>query len=94
MPGTIDKGEENEKSILTALSILLIAIPVEAADGVVNVQSSLNVEQTADRMETILKEKGMTLFNRIKHSEVPLKLASNCAIQSSSYSAIQKWEAR
>jgi len=55
--------------ILTALLILFIAIPVEAADGVVNVPSTLNVKETADRMESILKNKGMTIFNRIKHSE-------------------------
>ena len=58
-----------KKFILTALSILFIAIPVEAADGVVNVPSAFNVEETADRMEIILKKKGMTIFNRIKHSE-------------------------
>jgi len=58
-----------KKIILTALSILFIAIPVEAADGVVNVPSAFNVEETADRMEIILKKKGMTIFNRIKHSE-------------------------
>ncbi len=58
-----------KKLILTALLILFIAIPVEAADGVVNVRSTFNVKETADRMESILKEKGMTIFNRIKHSE-------------------------
>ena len=58
-----------KKLILTALSILFIAIPVKAADGVVNVPSTFNVEETADRMENILKEKEMTIFNRIKHSE-------------------------
>jgi uncharacterized protein (DUF302 family) len=58
-----------KKLILTALSILFIAIPVKAADGVVNVPSTFNVKETADRMEIILKEKGMTIFNRIKHSE-------------------------
>ena len=58
-----------KKSILAALSILLIAIPVMAADGMVNVISTFNVKETADRMERILKEKGMTIFNRIKHSE-------------------------
>jgi uncharacterized protein (DUF302 family) len=58
-----------KKLILIALSILLIAIPVEAADGVVNVSSTFSVKETADRMEGILKEKGMTIFNRIKHSE-------------------------
>jgi uncharacterized protein (DUF302 family) len=63
------KEKKMKKLILTALSILFIAIPVKAADGVVNVPSTFNVKETADRMEIILKEKGMTIFNRIKHSE-------------------------
>ena len=54
---------------LAALSVLFIAIPVMAADGVINVPSAFNVEETADRMERILNEKGMTIFKRIKHSE-------------------------
>ena len=58
-----------KKIILITISILLITIPGQAADGVVNVLSDFNVEETADRMESILKEKGMTIFNRIKHSE-------------------------
>ena len=58
-----------KKAILAALLIVFIAIPVAAADGVINVPSAFNVAETADRMESILKEKGMTIFNRIKHSE-------------------------
>lgn len=58
-----------KKLIIIALLILSIAIPAGAADGVVNVQSTFDVKETADRMESILKEKGMTVFNRIKHSE-------------------------
>ena len=54
---------------LASLLILSIAIPVEAADGLVNVESAYTVKETADRMESILKEKGMTVFNRINHSE-------------------------
>jgi uncharacterized protein (DUF302 family) len=48
------------------LSVLFIAIP---AEGVMNVQSIFSVEETADRMSGALKEKGMTIFNRIKHSD-------------------------
>ena len=58
-----------KRIILTALLIVSIAISAQAADGVVNVQSTSNVKETADRLEIILKEKGMTVFNRIKHSE-------------------------
>ena len=63
-----------KKVILAALSIVFFAIPVAAADGVIDVPSSLNVEETADRMESILNKKGMTIFNRIKHSENAAKV--------------------
>jgi uncharacterized protein (DUF302 family) len=64
------KGERKmKKAILAALSTVFIAITVAAADGVVAVPSSFTVEETADRMESILNEKGMTIFKRIKHSE-------------------------
>jgi len=63
-----------KKVILAALSILFIAIPVAAADGVVDVPSTFNVEETADRMVSILNKKGMTVFNRIKHSESAAKV--------------------
>ena len=58
-----------KKIILTVLLILSIAISAEAADGVINVQSTSTVKETADRLEIVLKEKGMTVFNRIQHSE-------------------------
>jgi uncharacterized protein (DUF302 family) len=58
-----------EKIILTTLMIFFIAVPAAASDGLVNVPSTFNVEKTADRMESVLHEKGMTIFNRIKHSE-------------------------
>jgi uncharacterized protein (DUF302 family) len=63
------KEERMKKIILAALSIVFIAVPAVAADGMVNVPSTFNVEETADRMESILNEKGMTIFKRIKHSE-------------------------
>lgn len=55
--------------ILTVLLMSSIAIPAGAVDGMVNVQSTFNVKETANRLESILKDKGMTVFNRIKHSE-------------------------
>jgi uncharacterized protein (DUF302 family) len=63
-----------KKLILAALLILSIAISAEAADGVVKVQSAFTVKETADRMESILNEKGMTVFNRIKHSKSASKV--------------------
>ena len=63
-----------KKLILTAMLILFIAIPAEAADGMINVKSKFNVEETASRMESILNEKGMTVFNRVMHSEAASKV--------------------
>jgi len=59
---------------LAALLVVFIVMPVMAADGVVNVQSAFNVKETADRLESILNEKGMTIFKRIKHSEAAGKV--------------------
>jgi uncharacterized protein (DUF302 family) len=63
-----------KKIIFAALSLVFIAIPVLAADGVINVPSEFNVEETANRLENILNEKGMTIFRRIKHSEAADKV--------------------
>jgi len=39
-----------------------------AAEGVVTAKSNHTVEETADRLESILKAKGMTVFARIDHA--------------------------
>ena len=61
-------------SSLTALLILLAAVPVLAAEGMVNVQSAFSVAETAERLEKILSNKGMTVFNQINHSEAAQKV--------------------
>ncbi|MEM9511403.1 MAG: DUF302 domain-containing protein, partial [Cyanobacteria bacterium P01_E01_bin.48] len=58
-----------KRTFLVAAAIAFVAAPAVAAEGLVNVQSEFDVEETANRMESILEEKGLTLFNRIKHSE-------------------------
>ena len=58
-----------KKLMMAGLMAMIIVVPAMAADGVINVQSAFNVQETADRLENILNEKGMTIFNRIKHSE-------------------------
>ncbi len=37
-------------------------------NGLVNVKSNHTVQKTADKLEAILKEKGMTVFTRINHT--------------------------
>jgi uncharacterized protein (DUF302 family) len=57
-----------KSALLTILLALIISAPVHAAEGVIDVESSFGVEETGDRLNNVLKEKGMTIFNRIKHS--------------------------
>jgi uncharacterized protein (DUF302 family) len=40
----------------------------------VTVPSTYTVEETAERLESVLHEKGMTIFNRIKHSDAAAKV--------------------
>ena len=56
------------KLLILALVITAIATYSFAADGVVTVQSSHDVPVTADRLENLLQNKGMTVFNRIDQS--------------------------
>lgn len=53
---------------------LLVATPVHAADGLVTLVSQHSVKDTADRLESVLVDKGMTIFNRIDHSQGALKV--------------------
>jgi uncharacterized protein (DUF302 family) len=46
-----------------------MATPSIAANGIVDVESKFSVKETADRMEGILRNKGMTIFTRINHGE-------------------------
>lgn len=63
------------KTIILAFTIAIItSFPVLAAEGTINVLSSFSVAETADRLENILKEKGMTVFNRIHHSQAAGKV--------------------
>lgn len=39
-----------------------------AADGLITVKSSHSAKATMDRLEKIVKERGMTVFNRIDHA--------------------------
>ncbi|MHC4593566.1 MAG: DUF302 domain-containing protein [Planctomycetota bacterium] len=55
---------------LTFVSIIFLysASLVSADTGFVNVKSNHDVQKTADRLEAVLKQKGMTVFTRIDHA--------------------------
>ena len=55
--------------ILAILVAMIMSVSAYAAEGIIDVESSFGVKETGDRLEHVLKEKGMTVFNRIKHSD-------------------------
>jgi uncharacterized protein (DUF302 family) len=48
--------------------LFLPVIAAMAAEGMIDVKSNYSAQETADRIDTILQQKGMTIFNRIPHS--------------------------
>lgn len=61
------------RNVLAAavFALALAGAPVGAADseGLIVLESRHSVDQTLDRLEAALKEKGMTVFTRIDHAE-------------------------
>ena len=53
---------------LILLASIFLTTTVHAGSGLVNVKSSHSVNETADRLDQILKTKGMKVFIRIDHS--------------------------
>lgn len=57
------------QTIIAVLIILISISPALAGNGLIAVKSNHDVEKTADRLENVLKTKGMTVFARINHAE-------------------------
>ena len=51
------------------LTSVLLALPLQAVEGMTDVKSDSSVASTTERLQNILEEQGMTIFNRISHSE-------------------------
>jgi uncharacterized protein (DUF302 family) len=56
------------KSIMAFILGCLFISSALAADGMIDVKSAHSVAVTADRLESILASKGMTVFKRIDHA--------------------------
>ncbi|MFO8112619.1 MAG: DUF302 domain-containing protein [Desulfosalsimonadaceae bacterium] len=62
------------KTVIPAiLMVMIMTGSASAAEGMIDVKSSFGVKETGDRLESVLKEKGMTMFNRVTHSEAAKK---------------------
>jgi uncharacterized protein (DUF302 family) len=51
------------------LLIILTSYPLYAAEGLIHVKSDYGVNETSIRLESSLKNKGMTIFTHVKHSD-------------------------
>jgi uncharacterized protein (DUF302 family) len=69
-----NKENKMKTLLLAILVVLTMAVSAYAAEGMVDVKSSFGVKETGDRLESVLKEKGMTIFTRVKHSEAAKKV--------------------
>ena len=56
-------------SVFMLLLALFLIPGAFAGEGLVSVKSSYGAKETADRVERLVKERGMTLFNRIDHAK-------------------------
>ncbi len=54
--------------IVSFIALFSISLPAFADNGLVSVKSAHDVKATADRLEAVLAEKGMTVFARIDHA--------------------------
>ncbi|PCM43993.1 DUF302 domain-containing protein [Marinobacter sp. ANT_B65] len=56
------------KAVALPLIFLLCSGLAQAAEGLIVVKSNHSVAATADKLETVLSEKGMKVMNRIDHA--------------------------
>jgi len=63
--------------LLTLMSLFLLVSIAYADNGLISIKSPYHVKKTADSLENVLNEKGMTVFIRINHAEGARKVGKN-----------------
>lgn len=64
-------------SWLLPAMLLSLAMPLQAADGLVTVQSPLAPRAAMDKLEAVVKERGLTVFARIDHAAGAAKIGKS-----------------
>ena len=62
------------KALALAALLSLVAISSNAADGLVSLKSPYSAVVTMDRLEALVKQKGLNVFARIDHAEGAAKI--------------------
>ena len=63
-----------QKIFFTIIAVLLLTTSAYADKGLISVKSAYDVKTTADRLEGLLKQKGMKVFIRINHAQGAQKI--------------------
>ncbi|MEJ2670126.1 MAG: DUF302 domain-containing protein [Gammaproteobacteria bacterium] len=63
--------------LLVSLAATCLVSVAVAADGLVATQSPMPVKATADKLEAIAKQRGLTIFGRIDHSAGAAKVGQS-----------------
>jgi uncharacterized protein (DUF302 family) len=66
-----------KKLFSTIFAIFLLATLSYADDGLISMKSAHDVKTTADRLESKLEEKGMTVFIRVNHAQGARKVGKD-----------------
>ena len=58
------------KTLRSVCMVVLLAMSLSAwsADGLITIKSPFSPKETMDRLETLLQQKGMTIFARVDHA--------------------------
>ena len=59
------------------LILLCLALPAFAADGLIALESPRGAKETMDRLESVVKEKGLNVFARIDHAAGAARIGRN-----------------
>ena len=63
------------RNLLIAVLLVFFSVAsVYAGNGLITIKSAHSVKKTVDRLESVLKEKGMTVFTRINHTDGAKKI--------------------
>jgi len=57
--------------------LLFAASAVQASDGLVSVKSPYSTKETMDRLEAVVKQRGLNVFVRINHAEGAAKIGKS-----------------
>jgi uncharacterized protein (DUF302 family) len=64
-------------SVLMALVFFAAASIASAADGLIEMKSPYSAKETVDRLEKIVKQRGLTVFGRIDHAAGATKVGKS-----------------